>query len=174
MSLSQTSNASRGTSKISSFKRDWDGEPPVPPSSQETSDTAGNGPSGTATSSSSGGATKPSGTKRFAAIMAALHAGLDNKASGTMSTASPVSVSQPSTTTSSSTAAWVDSVTSSSISSSAPSTTTKRSHEDDTEQSSKKRRGSREKDPSGVQMSLTLTNQNTMENRPAGVIKDNL
>ncbi|KAG8740552.1 hypothetical protein FRC10_004168 [Ceratobasidium sp. 414] len=178
MSLSQTSNASRGMSKISSFKRDWDGEPPVASSSQETGRTVGNvptGPSSGAANSSAGGATKPGGSKRFAAIMAALqNAGLENKASGTLSTAGSVSVSQTPTTTTSSTAAWVDSVASSSVTSSAQSTASKRSHEDDAEQNSKRRRGSREKDASGVQMSLTLTNQNAVENRPVGGGKDNL
>ncbi|KAG8714378.1 hypothetical protein FRC09_017698 [Ceratobasidium sp. 395] len=166
-------------SKISSFKRDWDGEPP---SSQETNHTVGNStslPGSSTATSSAGAAPKPGGTKRFAAIMAALqNANIDNKATGKMVTTNAVSVSQSSTTTtSSSTAAWVDSLSTSGFTSSAQSTTsapTKRSHEDDAEESSKKRRGSREKDSSGIQMSLTLTNQNTVENRPAGVSKDNL
>ncbi|QRV74297.1 ATP-dependent DNA helicase PIF1 [Ceratobasidium sp. AG-Ba] len=166
-------------SKISSFKRDWAGEPPLPNSSQERDPTpasSGRGiPSSTA-GSSSGSTSKSGGNKRFAAIMAALqNSGLENKASGKMdipSTPTTASSASQSTTTTSSTATsgWVDSLTTSSMTSSAQSTVSKRHREDDSESSSKKRKGS----PNGVQMALTLTNKNTVENRPAGTSRDNL
>jgi hypothetical protein len=176
--INDPSNSARGMSKISSFKRDWDGEPPVPSSSQvepQTAKTDGPDPVSSATSS----APKPGGNKRLATIMAALQAaGLENKASGKMSVASSSAGSQSTTSSSAgSTASWVTSVAASSVTSEAQSTTSaagKRSREEYAQASSKKQRNNRGIDSTGVQMSLIVTNKSELENRLVGTSKENL
>lgn len=157
-------------SKISSFKRDWDGEPPTAPPTNPGVKAEDAQLSGASTKPAP--APKPGGSSRFATIMAALQsAGLENKASGKM-TPTP----EPSSSTSSSAgtmSSWAES-RATSITSSAQSTSSalsKRPRDDEAEKSVKKRRGSGEK---GVQMSLTVTEKNNGENQLVGTSKGNL
>lgn len=157
-------------SKISSFKRDWDGEPPTAPPTNPGVKAEDAQLSGASTKPAP--APKPGGSSRFATIMAALQsAGLENKASGKM-TPTP----EPSSSTSSSAgtmSSWAES-RATSITSSAQSTSSapsKRPRDDEAEKSVKKPRGSGEK---GVQMSLTVTEKNNKENQLVGTSKGNL
>ncbi|KAJ1306990.1 hypothetical protein OPQ81_007970 [Rhizoctonia solani] len=159
-------------SRISSFKRDWDGEPPASVAEAKvqhagvtsTTITAASTAATAATAatssqtSTSGVAPRPAGKSRFATIMAALHASQDGKASGKMSCSStPSSNTSPSQE---STAAWVSSMSGSSSAqtsvSTRSSTTGKRSRDstEEADEAAKKRRPSREK--AGTQMNLTV------------------
>lgn len=153
-------------SKISSFKRDWDGEPPAAPPTPKVDLTIED-----AVTSATPAPPKTSGTSRFATIMAALQSsGLENKASGKMTpTPEPSSAASTSNTPS----GWTDPSRGTSITSSAQSTSSapsKRSRDDEAEKSSKKPRGSGEK---SVQMSLTVTGRDKVGNQAIGTSKSN-
>ncbi|CAE6486407.1 unnamed protein product [Rhizoctonia solani] len=150
-------------SRISSFQRDWDGEPPAQATETKVRHTEVISTTTVAASSqasTSGAAPRPNGKSRLATIMAALQATENNKASGKMSlssTASTVSPSQESTAT------WVNSV--SGLSSTQTSVTTQssaggkrtRDSTEEAEEATKKRRSSRERGGTGMQTNLTVT-----------------
>ncbi|EUC55635.1 DNA helicase (PIF1), putative [Rhizoctonia solani AG-3 Rhs1AP] len=155
-------------SRISSFRRDWDGEPPAAVEEttvQRTKVTSTTVVAASSQASASGAAPRPGGKSRLATIMAALQASENNKASGKMnpsSTApSTMSMSQESTAT------WVDSVsgfgspstqTSMSTTQNSLSGTSKRSRDstEEIEEMAKKQRPSREKSSAAMQTNLTV------------------
>ncbi|CAE7183572.1 unnamed protein product [Rhizoctonia solani] len=151
-------------SRISSFERDWDGEPPETVAETTVKKVvSSNTAAASSQTSTSGAAPRPGGKSRLATIMAALQASDPNKASGKMSPSS----SSPSTMSMSqeSTATWVTSVsgfgtpstqTSVAPNSSAGSSKRTRDSMEEAGETTKKRRSSRE-GGGGMQTNLTVT-----------------
>ncbi|CAE6398339.1 unnamed protein product [Rhizoctonia solani] len=152
-------------SRISSFKRDWDGEPPAIVAETATQSTRMTSTAVTSSqTSTTGAAPRPAGKSRLATIMAALQATDGNKASGKMnpsSTApSTMSMSQESTAT------WVNSMSKVETSSTQTSMTTpnssagasKRTRDstEEVEETAKKQRSGRERSTAGMQTNLTV------------------
>ncbi|CAE6479417.1 unnamed protein product [Rhizoctonia solani] len=154
-------------SRISSFKRDWDGEPPTstPETAQPTKTAPATRIAASSQASTGGAASRAGGKSRFATIMAALQSSENNKASGKVTPSS----TSPSTTSMSqeSTATWVTSVsaystqtsttTLSSASGTGKRTRDSTEEEEEEEEGTKKQRSSRQKTGTSMQTNLTIT-----------------